>query len=700
MHEKLRLSALLSLAALLLLVGTPIEAAAQDAVGGPYTVDSATVVLLHFDGETAEEALTNESDSTADPIPNGSVTFLQENPIGEDMGSFLYLDNNAESDSSYLAIPDTSALDLTESWTMEAWVYILTYGDTNDDWRWRPKLLVKPGADVRSQSNYYNVLRGDLQAFNTGYWSPSGAGWTEIRSPNNSFQPGVWYHVTFIRDSEHNTIMQLVHDINRELIHFDVQQYDPITADPPNTTTAPAYIGINLGQGGGWLDGFIDEMRISNVVRPFTVPPIVTQVTNLANQDNEGPFEITANVRTLGDTDVQSVTLHYDDGSGMQDVAMSNTSGETYSASIPSVAFGSVVEYYVSAQVSEELRATVPSAAESDDPVRYRFAVVDPESHILHLDFEEGSGDVVNKGEVDLPIVMGGQPEYVEGNAAEGDYALRFDGESYLEVAAEDAVFLASPQFVIDMSFMAEDTVMTSGTRLIIHEGAGSWNNYNYHIWSTGGGDVTPASFFPESGVRNGGVVGPDTTIAPDEWYRVVYVLYGDTTYTRLYNADGELMEEVGGGTPGDVALSTGPFHIGGHGPAIEDGNADGLPDGPLFSGLMDNVNFYNYVPEEYQPTTVAAEDEELPSSVTLAQNYPNPFNPATTIEYTLPRSMQVTLALYDVLGRKVLTLVDERSAAGSHAVELNAENLASGLYLYRLETEEVTRVRQMLLVK
>lgn len=688
-----------SLAALLLLVCSwTREVTAQELIGGPYVVDSATVVLLHFDGTTLEEVLTNESDQTDDPIPYGNVTFLQENPLGDEMGSFLYLDNNAQEDSSFLTIPDTDALDLTESWTMEAWVYILTYGDTNEDWRWRPKVLVKPGDEDLTQSNYYNVLRGDGQFFNTGYYSPSGGGYIDIWSPTNSFQPGNWYHVVFIRDHDNSMILQAVHNQDRELLHFYVEEYDPILADPPATTDKPAYIGINLGQDGGWLDGFLDELRISNVVRPFALPPVITQVKEFDNQSTEGPFEVTAKVRTIGDVPVESVILHYDIGAGLQEVSMTNVSGDTYSASIPSVDFGTVVEYYISAQVNQDLRSTAPSTAEDDTPIRYRFAVVNAESHVLHLDFEEGGGEIQNKGDLAFTFIQGGQPEYVQGDAAAGAYALRFDGQSYLEVPADEGVFLASSQFVIDLSFKA-DSLPDNGTRLIIHEGADAWNNYNYHIWSSGGGKITPASFYPGYG-RNGAMVGPDSTIQPDRWYRVVYVVDQDTTFTRLYDENNEIIQEKGGVTPGAIHISSGPFHIGGHSPAILDGNSDGVPDGPLFRGLMDEIHFYNYVPEEYQPVRVGTKAEELPAKVRLAQNYPNPFNPRTTIQYTLPRSMHVNLALFDILGRKVMTIVDDVVGAGTHSVELDGSTLASGLYLYRLQTEDATRARQMLLLK
>jgi hypothetical protein len=68
-----------------------------------------------------------------------------------------------------------------------------------------------------------------------------------------------------------------------------------------------------------------------------------------------------------------------------------------------------------------------------------------------------------------------------------------------------------------------------------------------------------------------------------------------------------------------------------------------------------------------------------------LFQNYPNPFNPVTTIRYTLPKSEFVTLKIYDILGREVAVLVNERQTAGSYSIRFDANQLSSGLYFYKI---------------
>ena len=93
---------------------------------------------------------------------------------------------------------------------------------------------------------------------------------------------------------------------------------------------------------------------------------------------------------------------------------------------------------------------------------------------------------------------------------------------------------------------------------------------------------------------------------------------------------------------------------------------------------------------------------DELPKEIALEQNYPNPFNPSTVIEFALPASETVTLRVFDSMGRTVATLLNQRlHTAGIHTVQFNASGLASGVYLYRLETESsVLMTRRMLLVK
>jgi hypothetical protein len=89
-----------------------------------------------------------------------------------------------------------------------------------------------------------------------------------------------------------------------------------------------------------------------------------------------------------------------------------------------------------------------------------------------------------------------------------------------------------------------------------------------------------------------------------------------------------------------------------------------------------------------------------LPTVYSLSQNYPNPFNPTTVIEFALPKEAHVTLEVYNVIGQKVMTLVDEVRPAGYHSVRFDGTSLSSGMYLYRLSTGQQTFLKKLLLMK
>jgi len=91
---------------------------------------------------------------------------------------------------------------------------------------------------------------------------------------------------------------------------------------------------------------------------------------------------------------------------------------------------------------------------------------------------------------------------------------------------------------------------------------------------------------------------------------------------------------------------------------------------------------------------------DELPAAFALLQNYPNPFNPATTLAFRVPTAGRVVLTVYDLLGREVRTLVDDRLAPGTYRVQYNAGGLASGVYFARLDGGGKTYVQSMLLVR
>jgi hypothetical protein len=90
----------------------------------------------------------------------------------------------------------------------------------------------------------------------------------------------------------------------------------------------------------------------------------------------------------------------------------------------------------------------------------------------------------------------------------------------------------------------------------------------------------------------------------------------------------------------------------------------------------------------------------EIPSAYFLNQNYPNPFNPSTTIKFAIAKNDYTSIRVFDILGKEVATLVNEKLSAGTYSVDWDASDFPSGVYIYRLQTNRFTETKRMTLIK
>jgi len=139
--------------------------------------------------------------------------------------------------------------------------------------------------------------------------------------------------------------------------------------------------------------------------------------------------------------------------------------------------------------------------------------------------------------------------------------------------------------------------------------------------------------------------------------------------------------------------------------PAIDAGHPDSVDTNlDCSSGLGTSRADMGYYGGRYGDTVTSLAEKNIrriPQTFRLEQNYPNPFNPTTTIRYSVPSSGKVHLTVFNILGEKVRTLVNEKQQAGQHTVIFNALGLASGVYIYRIQIEnEFYQIKKMIVLK
>ena len=99
-------------------------------------------------------------------------------------------------------------------------------------------------------------------------------------------------------------------------------------------------------------------------------------------------------------------------------------------------------------------------------------------------------------------------------------------------------------------------------------------------------------------------------------------------------------------------------------------------------------------------PVSVEDNKNNIPLEFRLEQNYPNPFNPSTTIAYSIPKQSRVTIKVYDLLGREVVTLINEEKPAGNFSVKFDGSDLSSGVYFYKMQSDSFSESKKLLLLK
>ena len=174
-------------------------------------------------------------------------------------------------------------------------------------------------------------------------------------------------------------------------------------------------------------------------------------------------------------------------------------------------------------------------------------------------------------------------------------------------------------------------------------------------------------SYFSQSDIGQYTITSKDSIFFLGKWYSTVRINYSTTYASKLYLVKYE-----------DYNLLTEEFL-----------SLNGAKIGGVYYGdsTLTSVN-------------TQLKNKTITSGYVLYQNYPNPFNPTTMISYQVASFGNVSLKIYDILGREVTIIVNEVKQAGNYSVTFNASNLPSGVYLYRLTTGSYIFVRKLILLK
>ena len=228
------------------------EIGAPNNAGGPYAVDDNTVLLLHFDGNLQEKShnyLINnhgiEKSYINSPIPG--------------LNQAIYFDNSEQANQSFISVPYTAGLSLVNNWTIDFWFYINSWDQSYNSWP-VPILLPTTGWNA----NYFLQIPSSEGRLKYGFKSSDG-GATVYSSPN-SITTGKWYHVALLNDYDHHTIKLILRNTDFQILEEQSSSYTAGTVI--STGTQDLRIG-NGTAGDNRFDGYMDELRISNVVRTF-----------------------------------------------------------------------------------------------------------------------------------------------------------------------------------------------------------------------------------------------------------------------------------------------------------------------------------------------------------------------------------------------------------------------------------------------
>ena len=427
------------------------------------------------------------------------------------------------------------------------------------------------------------------------------------------------------------------------------------------------------------------------------------------------PVTITAQIVDQ-DGSINNAKLYYRKNMGVNtEVGMTNTTGDEWQAIIPAQSDSSLIDFFITAEDDDNNVTIYPA-----DTTRNRFFYLVLNRAITIQDVQYspyGSGfSGYNGYEVTVRGIVTADTSDIQGdgtNTFPAVYLQNGTGPwSGIKIAGTETLLRSRG-----------DDITVTGT---VRESFGVTEIYNINsasnitVHSTG--NPTP----PEELLTTSIISRlPGGTVQAEQW-EAVLVKYQDLTVSRE-NADGQPGPDQGSGgnrnfgemyvvdaASGDstrVELQDGTHHYHNFWEAGMDtmSNLIRIQNGDTFDELRGILYFsfsnYKLLPRKDDDfigfVSDVNNDYIVPEEFTLYQNYPNPFNPSTKIEFTLPVEANVTLKVFNLLGEEVQTLIsNEQKGAGRYTINFEADNLATGVYIYRLQADNFSFNKKMILLK
>ena len=650
----------------------------------PYLGDTVTVI-----GIVMNPSFTN---GTATLISGAPAVYIQDTSITEYGGLLVRFPNGS-----------SSAFDAIDSGTVAKFTGVVTEfnvttqfdliefdGSTIIDFKPRPQPVVIPLDSL----SVFGSLEGQILAEK---WEGVLVEVRNVTVGSNSIGQGSFS----------------VFDANNTEVMIGNQSAYWRNTPPPQAGTVLNYVRgyiqnrINFG-------GFQNLMIIMPVypedVEVAQFPPNISDVSRDPAIVGFGqPVTITATIEDPDGT-VANAMLNYNINSSTSgSVAMTNSSGDTWTATLPAQNDSSVVDFYITAEDNQGNVSTNPSDTTRN---KYFYLVLNRPLTVQDVQFSPfGSGfSGYNGYEVTVTGVVTADTTDIQGDGAStgiqvfiqngtGPWsAIRINGTEVLNRVRGDNVTVTG----------------TVGESFSITLISGIDSPSNITVNSSGNAlpepEVLPTSTF--SGKANG---APEA----EQWEGVL--IRFDNLIVTDENADGNPGPDEGSGGNRNFGELIVDDNSGGMRVELQDGthqyhnfweaSLETQPIRILTDDQLDELHgiqwfsFGNYklIPrknDDFVNLTDVGNMFETPVQYSLEQNYPNPFNPSTIISYNIPREGFVTLIVYNLLGQLVKTLVNEHQSPGNYNINFDASNLPSGIYFYGITAGDFSSVKKMILIK